>query len=276
MRPPRPKKALGQNFLTDRSVLDRIAALVAPGPGDRILEIGPGRGALTDLLAASGAELVAVELDRELVPILTERFAALPGVRIVAADILRVDLPALLGETGSGPWKVAANLPYNISSQILFRFVDCRSLFRSLVLMLQKEVGERLAAPPDCKDYGVLTVLCQLHFEVRKEFIVRPGAFFPAPKVDSMVLSLVPRERPLADVGDEGVFRRVVKAAFGQRRKTLWNCLRGADLGPTGERLRAVLDRCGIDPARRGETLAIEEFARLARTLAEEAVPGAG
>lgn len=273
---PPPKRALGQNFLVDRSVLARIASLVATGPGECLLEVGPGRGALTDLLAATGARLVAVELDRQLVPYLTERFASFPTVEVVAADIMRVDLPKLLGERCAGPWKVAANLPYNISSQVLLLFVENRRLFSRLVLMLQKEVGERLAAPPDCKEYGVLTVFCQLHFEVRKEFTVRPGAFFPAPKVDSVVLSVVPRSRPLADVGDEALFRRVVKAAFGQRRKTLWNCLKGATFGLPDEALRQLLSECAIEPVRRGETLSIEEFALLTRRLAEVLPPAAG
>lgn len=271
---PHPKKALGQNFLTDRNVLARIAEAVTIVPGDRILEVGPGRGALTALLAEKGAQVVAVELDRELVPLLRKEFAGRKNVEVVEADILAVDLPRLLGEREGGTWKVAANLPYNISSQVLFRFLECRGLFSLLVLMLQKEVGERLLAPPACKEYGALTVLFRLHFQIRREFVVKPGSFHPVPKVDSVVLSFTPLPAPRVDVGDEEFFRRVVKAAFGQRRKTLWNCLRGADLAES-DTLAVALERCGIDPGRRGETLSLEEFAALTRII-NAASGGAG
>lgn len=262
----RPKKALGQNFLTDTGVLSRIVELVNICPDDRVLEVGPGRGALTRLLAERASRVVAVELDRQLVPILAAEFAGRDNVAIVPADILRTDLPELLARYGAGTWKVAANLPYNISSQVLFLFLENRALFSRLVLMLQKEVGERLAAPPGCKDYGALSVLCQLHFDIRREFIVRPGAFYPVPKVDSAVLSFLPLPVPRVEVGDEALFRRVVKAAFGQRRKTLWNCLRSAELAADQTLLRA-LDVCRIDPGRRGETLSLQEFAALTRAL---------
>ncbi len=264
---PRPKKNLGQNFLTDRNVLERIAQAVAIDPNDRILEVGPGRGALTALLAKRAERVVAVELDRELVPLLREEFAGRDNVEVVEADILAVDLPHLLGERGGGTWKVAANLPYNISSQVLFRFLEYRSLFSWLVLMLQKEVGERLLAPPACKEYGALTVLFRLHFQIRREFFVRPGSFHPVPKVDSVVLGFSPLPAPRVDVGEEEFFRRVVKAAFAQRRKTLWNCLRGAALAADDVMLADALELCGIDSGRRGETLSLEEFAALSRAL---------
>ncbi len=273
MSQPRPKKALGQNFLTDRNVLARIAEAVGIGPGDRILEVGPGRGALTALLAEGGAQVVAVELDRELVPLLRKEFAGRENVEVVEADILAVDLPRLLGEHGGGTWKVAANLPYNISSQVLFRFLESRRLFSLLVLMLQKEVGERLLAPPACKEYGALTVLFRLHFQIRREFTVKPGSFHPVPKVDSVVLRFTPLPAPQVEVGDEVFFRRVVKAAFGQRRKTLWNCLRSAALTEDEAILVAALEHCGIDPGRRGETLSLEEFAALSSELHTSAAP---
>jgi len=263
----RPKKALGQNFLTDRNVLSRIVDAVELAPDDRVLEVGPGQGALTRLLAAQAAQVVAVELDRQLVPLLRREFAASGTVEIVEADILRADLADLLSTRWSGRWKVAANLPYNISTPVLFQFMEHRHLFSRLVLMLQKEVGERLAAPPDCKEYGVLSVLCQLHFDIRREFLVKPGSFFPAPKVDSVVLRLVPLAEPRVAVRDEALFRRVVKAAFSQRRKTLWNCLKSAQLMAEEKQLREVLAGCGIEPGRRGETLSLEEFARLANAM---------
>ena len=183
-------------------------------------------------------------------------------------DILRVDLRQLLENRAAGrKWKVAANLPYNISSQVLFRFLECSGLFERLVLMLQKEVGDRLVAPAGCKDYGALTVLLRLHFDIRREFLVKPGSFRPVPKVDSCVLCFTPLERPRAEVGDEDFFRRIVKGAFNQRRKTLLNSLRSAGIGDEDDSLPEALSRCGIDGGRRGETLSLDEFAALSREL---------
>lgn len=263
----RAKKSLGQNFLTDRNVLSRIAACVEPAPTDCLLEIGPGKGALTELLAPGCARLVAIELDARLVPLLRSKFAANPHVQIVEADILAVDLAALLTGTDGQRWKVAANLPYNISTPVLFAFLDQRALFSRLVLMLQKEVGDRLAAVPGGKEYGALSVLFRLHFDIVREFIVKPGSFHPVPKVDSAVLSFVPLPEPRVAVGDEALFRRVVKGAFAMRRKTIWNCLKSASLGVTDAALAAALHDCGIDPVRRGETLDLDEFAALTRAL---------
>lgn len=264
----RPKKALGQNFLTDANILQRIVAAVEIAPDDAVLEVGPGRGALTSLMAGLARQVVAVELDRQLVPILRTAFLLRPNVEIVEADILAADLPRLFEERGGGKWKVAANLPYNISSQVLFRFLDYRDHFSLLVLMFQKEVGDRLLASPGTKEYGILSVFCRLHFDITRVTNVRPGAFHPVPKVDSVVLRFVPLGAPRVDVGDEPFFRRVVKAAFSQRRKTLWNCLRAAGLTDTDDMLLAALQQCGIDGNRRGETLSLEEFAVLARALA--------
>jgi 16S rRNA (adenine1518-N6/adenine1519-N6)-dimethyltransferase len=263
----RAKKSLGQNFLVDQSVLERIVSVVAPNPGDHLLEIGPGQGALTGCLVDRVGRLVAVELDKRLLEPLTAAYGALPHVSIVEGDILRVDLPRLLQGSGAGPWKVAANLPYNISSQVLFLFLETPTLFSRLVLMLQKEVGDRLVARSGTKEYGILSVFCALHFDVVREFLVKPGSFRPIPKVDSVVLRFTPLPAPRCDVGDEAFFRRVVKAAFGQRRKTLWNCLKVGGVAADDETLREVLAECGIDPGRRGETLDLEEFARLSRAL---------
>jgi 16S rRNA (adenine1518-N6/adenine1519-N6)-dimethyltransferase len=264
----RAKKSLGQNFLIDNQVLSRIVSVVAPTAEDLILEVGPGRGALTRLLAASGAQFLAIEWDRDLLPLLAAEFAASPNVEIGHGDILRVDLRQLLDSRGAGKkWKVAANLPYNISSQVLFMFLELSGLFEKLVLMLQKEVGDRLVAPAGCKDYGALTVLLRLHFDIHREFIVKPGAFKPSPKVDSAVLSFTPLKQPRAEVGDEDFFRRLVKGAFNQRRKTLLNSLRSAGLDGECDSLLDVLTRCGIDGGRRGETLTLDEFALLSREL---------
>jgi 16S rRNA (adenine1518-N6/adenine1519-N6)-dimethyltransferase len=263
----RPKKALGQNFLTDGNILDRIARLVERGPDDLILEVGPGKGALTRLLAVHGARVVAIEFDRQLVPLLKKEFAGNEAVEIVEADILAVDLPVLLLQRHAGPWQAAANLPYNISTPVLFRFLEARRFFSRLVLMFQKEVGERLVALPGTREYGVLSVLFRLHFDISRSLTVKPGSFRPVPKVDSVVLTFVPLPEARVDVGDESFFRQVVKAAFGQRRKTLWNCLKSLDLDCTEVELMQALAGSGIDPQRRGETLSLDEFAVLARSL---------
>jgi 16S rRNA (adenine1518-N6/adenine1519-N6)-dimethyltransferase len=265
---------LGQNFLVDTSVVRRIIETVAPRSGDHILEIGPGQGAMTRELVAAGANLLAVELDRRFAPLLAKEFAGNERVRIVEADILKTDLPALLATPDCSRWKVAANLPYNISSQVLLKFLETPALFAELVLMLQKEVGDRLIAPPACKEYGILTLFCSLHFDITRKFIVKPGAFYPVPKVDSVVLHFRGLPAPRVDVGDEQLFRRIVKAAFAQRRKTLWNCLKAAGFVPD-ELLLDILASCRITPQRRGETLTLDEFASLTRALlASGAVAG--
>ena len=231
-----------------------------------MLEIGPGRGALTRQLADVAGRVVAVEVDRELVSLLDDEFGDDPRVEIVSSDILRCDLAELLKTREDGKWRVVANLPYNISSQVLFLLLDHITLFSGLSLMLQKEVAERIASGPEDREYGILSVFCTLLCDVNLAFTVKPGSFFPVPKVSSAILRLTPLPAPRFQVGDEAYFRRLVKAAFGNRRKTLWNCLKG-QFAADDNRLRATLDACGIDPARRGETLSLEEFARLAREL---------
>lgn len=260
---PRPRKALGQNFLTDLNIIHKILNAADLKPCDNLLEVGPGRGALTDLLAVRATRLVAVEFDRDLAAILRERFADNDRVLIHEQDILKVDFEQLLGNDG---YKVIANLPYNISTPVLFRFLEERHRLSKLVVMLQKEVGERLAAPPDCSEYGVLTILFRQWFEVKREFLVAPGCFFPSPKIDSVVISLVPLAASRVAVGDQQLFERLVKAAFAMRRKTLWNCLKSSGLAGA-ELLEKLLVSCAIDGRRRGETLTLDEFARLSRTL---------
>lgn len=254
----RPKKRFGQNFLRDLSVVERILTAADLSPDDRVLEIGPGLGVLTERLLARAGEVQVMEVDRDL----AERLRGRPEIhlRVLEGDCLEMDWPALLPEP---PYTLVANLPYNISSQVVFKILDHRDLFRRLVLMFQKEVADRLAASPGGKDYGILSVFCHLWFDVRRVATVPPGAFFPPPKVTSAVLAFDPLPAPRVAVEDEALFRRVVKGAFGQRRKTLRNALAAAGFADVES---ALLD-AGIDPVRRGETLSLEEFARLSGRL---------
>ncbi len=261
----RPLKSLGQNFLVDGNIIDKIIDSAHLVPEDAVLEIGPGRGALTELLVRQAGRLVLVEYDHALAAALKRRYQDDPRITVIDGDILAVDLEAILGDSESR-WKVVANLPYNISTAVLFRLLDVRNRLSRMILMLQKEVGDRLVAPPDCPDYGVTTALLGLWFDMRREFLVSPGCFHPSPKVYSAVLSFVPLTVPRAAVGDEAVYRQVVKSAFAMRRKTLINCLKASELAPT-EELRRILAECGIDGQRRGETLSLDEFAALSRSL---------
>lgn len=261
----RPLKSLGQNFLVDRNIIDKIIRCADIGPEDSVLEIGPGRGALTEHLAKRAGRMLLVEYDHALAAELKEQYRDEPRVTVVDGDILAIDLFEVLG-AAPAVWKVVANLPYNISSPVLFRLLEYRALFTRMVLMLQKEVAERLVASAGCSDYGVTTPLLGLWFDMRREFIVPPACFTPRPKVDSAVVSFVPLARPRVEVGSGEMFRRVVKGAFAMRRKTLSNCLKAAGLAAP-EDIGGVLDSCGIDGQRRGETLSLEEFASLSRRL---------
>jgi 16S rRNA (adenine1518-N6/adenine1519-N6)-dimethyltransferase len=267
MEKVRAKKALGQNFLVDGNVLANIVKAADIRPDDMILEIGPGTGALTSRLADAAARVVAVEWDRDLVALLQRELSKYHSLEIIHGDFLRIDLHQALAFSGTARWKVVANLPYNISSQILFRIIEERAMFSELLLMLQKEVGDRLLAPPSCKDYGVLTVLCSLYFDVKKVMPVKPASFRPVPKVDSAVLRFRVLREPRIDVGDEPLFRQVVKASFAQRRKTLFNCLKSMDFLSDEAVRRQILSGAGIDGQRRGETLSLEEFALLTKEI---------
>ncbi len=256
----RPRKRFGQNFLRDQHVLDRIVNAAELQEGDRILEIGPGAGALTNRLLETGLPVLAVEIDRDLAATLQERTNH--NLDIVIGDVLRLDWADLLR---TPPYKLIANLPYNISSQILFRVLEHRQAFQRLVLMFQKEVGERLLAEQNSREYGILSVLMQTWFQIDRVVKVPPKAFFPPPKVDSVVLCLTPLAEPRVELRDEERFRRLVRGAFAQRRKTLRNSLLGSGWQP--EQVDRAFAETDIDPRRRGETLALEEFGRLANAL---------
>jgi 16S rRNA (adenine1518-N6/adenine1519-N6)-dimethyltransferase len=254
----RPRKRFGQNFLRDTSVVDRIVAAIGPRPGERLVEIGPGEGAMTAPLLEAAGTLTAIELDRDLVARLRMRFPPGSGLELIEGDALTYDFRALAGD---GPLRLVGNLPYNISTPLLFHLFAQHDAVADMHFMLQKEVVDRLAAGPGSKTYGRLSVMAQYACTVTPLLAVPPGAFRPPPKVDSMVVRLVPHARTPVTVTDPARLQVVVTAAFAQRRKTLRNSLR--------ELLDADAMRAAdIDPGRRAETLSLAEFARLAN-LAE-------
>jgi len=271
----RARKRFGQHFLHDRGIIQRILTALGPQPGDIIVEIGPGLGALTRPLLEHCAPLHVVELDRDLAARLRAEF---PPERLVVheADALKFDFRALVPhmdapmsrETGSRErpapdrrLRIVGNLPYNVSTPLLFHLLDQADCISDMLFMLQKEVVERMAATPGSKDYGRLSVMLQWRLRVEKLFDVRPGAFTPPPKVDSAVVRLTPHTVPPVAIDNADALARVVRAAFSQRRKTLRNTLKGLF---TPEAMQAL----DIDPTRRAETLSLAEFARLANSLA--------
>jgi 16S rRNA (adenine1518-N6/adenine1519-N6)-dimethyltransferase len=261
-------RALGQHFLRDDGIASRIVALLAPTPGDLVVEIGPGRGALTGHLARAGGRLLAIEVDPALAAGIRERFASAAHVEIVEADARTFDyasLRARLPDAG-GRVLVAGNLPYSVGKPILAALVEAGPGIDLMALMLQKEVAERVAAGPGGKTYGSLSVLTQMACAVTLAFTVPPGAFSPPPQVDSAVLRLRVLRAPPVPVADPARFRAVVLAAFSQRRKSLANAL-AAGLAMSVDRVRGLAAAAGIDPARRAETLSLAEFARLAEAL---------
>ena len=260
-------KSMGQNFLIQSWVPRDIAAASGAGPGVGVLEIGPGIGPLTDRLAGLADRVAAVELDRSLLPVLAETMAGRDNVEIVPGDILKLDVPALVGEKLAGLTPiVCANLPYNITTPVLTALLEARC-FASITVMIQREVARRICAAPGTPDYGAFSVYCQVHAGTELLFDVPPDCFLPAPKVTSSVLRLTPRPLP-AEIEDEAFFFRVVRAAFAQRRKTLLNALGAAFGGQVSkEELAGLLAGCGLPPDVRGERLGIPEFAALARAL---------
>ncbi len=260
----RADKKLGQNFLIDEDIVRQIVAAAELTAADTVLEVGPGIGTLTQGLAESEARVVAVELDNRLLPVLDTTLAGYDNVRIVHGDILKVDIMA---EVGAPSFKVCANLPYYITTPIIFALLEKRLPMERLVAMVQKEVAERMAAQPGGKDYGALSVAIQYYTEPRIAFIVPPTSFIPAPSVDSAVIVCKRRERPPVEVCDEALFFRVVKAAFSLRRKMLSNSLKNMGIGSV--QVGAWLEQAGIDGKRRAETLSLEDFAKLTNSFVE-------
>jgi 16S rRNA (adenine1518-N6/adenine1519-N6)-dimethyltransferase len=265
----RPKKSWGQHFLVHPHQARRLAAALDLRGDETVVEIGAGLGALTVALAQTAGRVVALEMDPALARFLAdELFPASPRVEVVCQDVLEFDFGGLSREVGA-TLAVAGNLPYQITSPLLFKLIRDRPAIGRAVLMMQQEVGDRLLASPGTRDYGLLSVLMQYHFSLKRLFILSPANFYPPPQVSSVVLRLEPGSRePRAR--DEAWLTRVVKAAFSQRRKTLGNALvaQASALGLSPEEMRAALKESGLDPARRGETLAVAEFVALSHALA--------
>ena len=260
----RTQKKLGQHFLVDESVVRRIAAALELNPGEKVLEIGPGIGTLTQLLAMTGAHVTAVELDRRFIDILAKTLQGYENISVVQGDVLSLDMQEIMGQ---GKFQIAGNLPYYITTPIIMKFLEERVPAERMVFMVQKEVADRMVSAPGTKDFGALSVAVQYYTEACKLFEVPASAFLPPPAVDSAVILCRMRQRPPVEVASEKAFFRVVKAAFAQRRKTLANSLRGGGL--PGEAVAAMLRETGIDGTRRGETLSLEEFAALSRVYCE-------
>ncbi len=252
----RARKRFGQHFLHDRNVIESILRAIDPQAGDQLIEIGPGRGALTYPLLERCGELTAIELDRDLVPVLQRESANLGRLQIINADILEFDI----GDIGQGPYRLVGNLPYNISTPLLFHLLDSAGSIVDMHFMLQKEVALRIVAEPGDNNYGRLSVMLQYHCDCAYLFEVAPQSFTPAPRVDSAVVRLVPSASPKVEIGDYRRFSLLVQTAFGQRRKTIANSL------------KTLLDReqiaaCHIDPGARAENLSLADFASLSRSL---------
>jgi 16S rRNA (adenine1518-N6/adenine1519-N6)-dimethyltransferase len=277
-----PRRGFGQNFLVDKNTLDKIVAAGGVGPGDCVLEVGAGLGVLTQALAGAAGEsgsVVSVEVDNSLLPALATTVGGLPQVTIVQADVMKLDLAPFLDERFPrclDRVKVVANIPYNITSPLLAALLAVKERFGVLVFLVQREVGQRLAAAPATPDYGAFSVFAQYHCRVEIVGIVSRRVFLPPPDVDSAIIRLTPHAEPPVSVSDESVLFAVVRAAFGQRRKSLINALSGdPSLGWTREHASAALAAAGIDPVRRGETLSLAEFARLADAGAAPPLPSA-
>ena len=258
----RADKKLGQNFLIDHSVVQRIVEAAELSEQDTVLEVGPGIGTLTQGLAESKANVVAVELDQRLLPVLATTLEGYDNVRVVHGDILKVDIMA---EVDAPEFKCCANLPYYITTPIIFALLEKKMPMERLVVMVQKEVAERMVAKPGGKADGALSVPIQYYTEPEICFIVPPESFIPAPAVDSAVIRCKRRTKAPVEVKDEAVFFRVVKAAFSLRRKMLNNSLK--NMGITSEQVAAWLQRAGVDGKRRAETLTLQEFADLANSF---------
>ncbi|HGA3681337.1 TPA: 16S rRNA (adenine(1518)-N(6)/adenine(1519)-N(6))-dimethyltransferase RsmA [Streptococcus agalactiae] len=267
------KKSFGQNFLTDTNILQKIVDTAEIDKGVNVIEIGPGIGALTEFLAENAAEVMAFEIDDRLIPILADTLARFDNVQVVNQDILKADLQTQIQafKNPDLPIKVVANLPYYITTPILMHLIEGKIPFAEFVVMMQREVADRISAMPNTKAYGSLSIAVQYYMTAKVSFIVPRPVFVPAPNVDSAILKMVRRDQPVVSVQDEDFFFRVSKVAFVHRRKTLWNNLTShfGKSEDTKAKLEKALEIAKIKPSIRGEALSIPDFASLADALKE-------
>lgn len=256
-------KSLGQNFLVDKSVLGDIVNSADVSEEDVVIEIGPGVGTLTRELLKKAKKVYAIELDSDLIPILSEELKEFDNFELIHKDALKVNFNEIIGVEKSV--KVVANLPYYVTTPIISRLLNQNYNFKSLTIMIQKEVGERIAAEPNCKEYGALSILVQYYCNIEVVRRVSPTAFIPRPKVDSIVLRMDKLDEPRVNVKDKGLYFNVVRSSFNMRRKTLWNALKNLKLSK--ENMEIAFSNASIDPKRRGETLSLEEFAKLSNCI---------
>lgn len=268
------KKSFGQNFLTDTNILQKIVDTAEIDKHVNVIEIGPGIGALTEFLAENAAEVMAFEIDERLMPILADTLQEFENVKIINEDILKSDLQARIKEFSNPelPIKVVANLPYYITTPILMHLIESRIPFSEFVVMMQREVADRISAQPNSKSYGSLSIAVQYYMTAKVAFIVPRTVFVPAPNVDSAILKMTRRDKPVVEVKDEPFFFKVSKASFTHRRKTLWNNLTSC-FGKSDEiktRLEIALNNADLSPNVRGEALDLQEFSRLSDSLYDE------
>ena len=260
------KKGLGQNFLSSQSVLEEIA-MAAEIENEGVIEIGPGFGVLTNELAKRAKKVVALEIDDRLIPVLADTLGEYDNVKVINQDVLKADIEKLIEDEFNGEKvSVAANLPYYITTPIITALIEGGLPLKNLVVMVQKEVADRITATPGTKNYGAISVLCQYYTEPELVCTVGANMFVPPPKVDSAVVKMAFRNTPAVSIKDEEMFFKTVKAAFSQRRKTLLNCL-VSNFTHTKAELTELMESVGIEPTRRGETLSLDEFARLSDIL---------
>lgn len=261
-------KSLGQNFLIDGNIIENICTGADITELDGVIEIGPGIGTLTQQLSLYAKKVVAIELDKSLLPILSETLEGIDNVEIIQDDVLRVDLRKLIEDEFSGlNVKVVANLPYYITTPIIMKLLETKLDIKSISVMIQKEVAMRMIASPGGKDYGALSVAVQYYSNPTIITTVPSTVFIPRPNVDSAVIKLDVYDKPKVEVKDEKLMFKVVKSAFGQRRKTIVNALSGGYLDMSKDDIRVVLEKADIDPKKRGEVLSIEDFARISDTI---------
>lgn len=259
-------KSLGQNFLVDDSVPRDIVSGAEVCKDDLVIEIGPGVGTLTAQLLNVAKKVVAIELDDTLIPILDQELGSHPNFMLIHNDALKVDFNEIIGEEKSV--KLVANLPYYVTTPIIIKLLKDNYKFKSLTIMIQKEVAERMDAEPNCKDYGALSLLVQYYCTTGIVRSVPPSCFMPRPKVDSIVIKLDRLEKPRVEVKDEKLLFEIIRGSFNMRRKTLWNGVKC--IGLPKEKAEVAFANAGIDPKRRGETLSLEEFAALADAMYDQ------